>query len=338
MDATDVIGAMTCGVGFCYGFFEKIFGGLAYIAVALSVADAGLDFAYVAEIHKNQETTGHAAWLAICTTIPLILRLYLKWCATEGSDIYKDKLVFITACSFSELGTFFTEDTTTLYIWWQTGLYFDTGAQVAAAAQAAAVSHAFDNCTALSASAEICITCRSMLVLKPYEWTMNTPAYFTNICMPLTGENVTTIEGGPSILSQANLITTVISALLALCAMVYSFCRFLKDGINSHHNMTDMIIITTPAIAGLGVVIFWVWFALDIILDGDSYGCKGECQGVSLATRRSEFPTRTEVLQNTFRGTLSTDEGDNLNKAVAGFYVVGWIFGLYCLFAGAGYG
>lgn len=97
----------------------------------------------MAQLAKNHDTVRHAAWLGVCTTVALGLEIFLKIkiqikkredkkeqkAGNKGNFNVDDKqgrAEYIWFCSMMELTIFFVEDATTLFVWWQTGLYRDT--------------------------------------------------------------------------------------------------------------------------------------------------------------------------------------------------------------------
>eukprot|EP00729_Bicosta_minor_P010287 gene10287-11802_t len=125
------------------GLGMEIYESFTYAMFALDLLDAGLDYGFVAELAKNSDTVNHAVWLAICTTIALGMEVVVKIAiqrrkrveTLEGSttsteENYNTKsktgrATFIVFCSVTELMIFFIEDSSTLFVWWQTGLYLD---------------------------------------------------------------------------------------------------------------------------------------------------------------------------------------------------------------------
>eukprot|EP00729_Bicosta_minor_P001038 gene1038-18920_t len=215
------------------GLLMEIVEATTYAMFALDLLDAGLDYGFVAELAKNDETKRHAAWLGVCTTIALLMEVILKIAIQrnkrESTKENKDaadgtafnvnsktgRAAFILFCALMELCIFFVEDATTLFVWWQTGLYLD---------------------------------------------------------------NANEADG----LSKANLYITVASAIMAIVGLFYGVFRFLKE--------TDylcepgaLLFLEIPAFFILGILVFWAWFALQVILPGESYGCLGTCNNITAA-------------------------------------------------------
>eukprot|EP00729_Bicosta_minor_P010226 gene10226-14683_t len=137
------------------GLGMEIYESLTYAMFALDIVDAGLDYGFVAELAKDPDTGRHAAWLCVCTTIALIMEVVIKIAiqkakraATKDEDVgnaveeYFDlktdvgRAGFICMCSVMELSIFFIEDASTLFVWWQTGLYLDNAEEASSLSKA----------------------------------------------------------------------------------------------------------------------------------------------------------------------------------------------------------
>lgn len=265
-DIADIV-SMSDGIS----TMHKVFEGMTYATFALDLIDCVFDFTFVAELGKNPETVKHAVWLGVCTTIALFLEVVVKvsirkkkMADTKGAkgigtfdmNNKQARAEFMLTCALMELTIFFVEDASTLFVWWETGLYFDNGADA-------------------------------------------------------------------SSLSKANLITTVVSAVLAMCVLVYALYRAISQGGCDK----EAVIVSTPCAVIVGVFIFWAWFALQIILDGGSKGCLGACQ----AKYELEVPGAAFNASAAFPGGSGSEEvlgsyadDKGLNRSVVGLYVVGW--------------
>ena len=115
------------GVG---GWPMTLFTWFTYFTVVGDLTDAGLDYAYVAQLAKYPDTAKHAAWLGVCTTIALLLELAVKTgmrrqkdedTKVGGGDFNMNdkqgRSLYIMFCGLMELCIFCFEDATTLFIW-----------------------------------------------------------------------------------------------------------------------------------------------------------------------------------------------------------------------------
>ena len=112
----------------------KFFQVINYSMTLFDLVDGGLDFATVAELAAHRKTVPHAVWLAITTTLSLGIELWLKnWLWEEQGKATRSGMAlslkntmgrpaFIMLCAMLELVVFYVEDSTTLFIFWQTGL------------------------------------------------------------------------------------------------------------------------------------------------------------------------------------------------------------------------
>ena len=127
------------------------------------------------------------------------------------------------------------------------------------------------------------------------------------------------------------------------------------QGLRSNGNTSDVYALVAGIFAALfaGCLIFWAWFALAVIGEGDAYNCIGGCNSYTLynnATNNSfvflvgeaeaelqdgsgsfvflvgEAEAEEQDGSGFFNISNSNSTGDmGLNKAVVGVYVVGWI-------------
>jgi len=263
----------------CWPFFTegatkwmKAFTVFTYITIAGDLLDCGFDFRMVYQLAQYDDTKGQAAWLGICTTIALVLELVVKHKMRQKKDEdtaeggggqfdMNDKgsrAGYIMCVGIMELTIFYVEDATTLFIWWQTGVY----------------------------------------------------------------DNI-------DLLAQANLVTTVISAVLALPFLVYGLVQNFRAGGDGCNEAAWVLGI--PAALFAGCLIFWAWFALAVIQDGQYYNCIGECAvNDTLYNTTSNnslifLDGEAEAEEQDGSGFLSSTGDAGLNKAVVGVYVVGWI-------------
>ena len=112
------------------------------VFTAVDVADAGLDYAFAAEL-SAQGFTKEAAWMGVQATLALGVELLVKlplhrakhradsFGALDLEESYAQTM-FVLAASMLELGVFLLEDCTTVLIWWRTGT-FDSGNPVSLA-------------------------------------------------------------------------------------------------------------------------------------------------------------------------------------------------------------
>lgn len=254
-----------------------------YATIGLDVTDGVFDYVQVAELAQHQETRKHAAWLAVCTTIALLLELVVKTklrrlkdeeTAEGGGDFdMNDKQGrnrYIMFSGMMELVIFLVEDATTVFVWWQTGTYDSTDP-----------------------------------------------------------------------VAQANLITTVVSAVGAAIALLYGLIRYVRadsDGCD----IGAWVFMGTPAACFVAALAFWAVVALTTIQGGDSYDCIGSCvttNATTTATTTLLAGSDALVLgsgSSFGSGGGSAGEGGNdvgLNRAAIGVYVVGW---LVAVFGGGG--
>ena len=128
--------AACCGAG----------GGLSYASAAFTafdLADAGLDYAFAAEL-SAKGFKKEAAWMGVQATLALSVELFVKLPLTRrknsnvelggGLDVDEayGRTMFVLAASMVEVGVFLLEDATTILIWWRTGT-FDAGSWVSVA-------------------------------------------------------------------------------------------------------------------------------------------------------------------------------------------------------------
>lgn len=110
-------------------------------------------------------------------------------------------------------------------------------------------------------------------------------------------------------LAQANLITTVMSAVVACIAFVYANIHLQlseKTKAEAKELNVTLVIVTMLFVAFL---VFWAVFALGTIQAGDNYGCLATCNSSGAGSDDDTI-----------------EEGDvGLNKAVKNVYIVGMI-------------
>ena len=258
------------------GLGMEIVEAITYGMVALDLLDAGLDYGFVHQLAKAEATFNHAIWLGICTTIALLMEIILKVAIQRNKrqstkdgkggemDSFNtaDKVgraAFILFCSLMELMIFFVEDATTLFVWWQTGLYLDNAEEASG-------------------------------------------------------------------LSKANLYITVASAAIAVVGLIYGVGRYLREaeGNEGCCNPIVWLVLYIPTACISGVLVFWAWFSLNVILPGDSYNCIGSCNATyaldEVAMPSSSDLTRRDADQDTLYATVA----GMLNLDVSYFFSPGW--------------
>lgn len=250
----------------------KAFTVFTYITIAGDLLDCGFDIRMVYQLAQYDDTIGQAVWLGICTTIALVLELGLKHKlrqakekATTGGkggnfnmNNKENRAFYIMAVGVMELTIFYVEDATTLFIWWQTGVYDNTDP-----------------------------------------------------------------------LAFANLVTTVISAALALLVLVYGYVQQVRA--RGFGCDDGALVLGILAALFAGCLIFWAWFALAVIGEGDAYNCIGECAVNDTLYNNTTnnslifLDGEAEAEEQDGSGFLNSTGDAGLNKAVVGVYVVGWI-------------
>lgn len=128
--------------------------------------------------------------------------------------------------------------------------------------------------------------------------------------------------------AQANLITTIISAVGAATALLYGLIRFVGGG-----GCTGALFVGIPAAPFIAALTFWAWLALTNIQGGDSYACIGSCVTTNATTTTTTTLAGSDALvfgsDSSFgSGGGGAGEGGKdvgLNHAAIGVYVVGWI-------------
>lgn len=240
----------------------KAFEVFIYTTVVLELTDAVFDYMFVVQLAQDEATKKYAVWLGICTTIALLLELVMKTGMrlrktlssnnTNGSGEFNMHSAYgfnsyVMLCATMELCIFFVEDTTTVFVWWQTGLY--------------------------------------------------------------TGD----------LLSKANLITTLASALVTGLAGVYGIIQFIR----AKPSRSGIVYLGLLTVLFLGGVTFWAWFALSTIISGDFYACTG-----SVCNTRTIESGEAFVDGSGYTSGDGTEKAVALNHAAIGVYVVGWIVGV----------
>jgi len=244
------------------------------VSTGLDILDTVFDFRMVHQLAQYDDTKGQARWLAVCTTIAVVLELVVKHKMRQKKDndtaqgygsFNMDKETqhaqYIMYVGVMELIIFYVEDATTLFIWWVTGVYDATDP-----------------------------------------------------------------------LAFANLVTTVISAVLALLVLVYGCVQTVRSVGNGCN--ADAWAIGFIAALFAGCLIFWAWFALAVIGEGDEYNCIGECavnDTIYNTTNNSLIflDGEAEAEEQDGSGFLNSTGDAGLNKAVLGVYVVGWIVAVF---------
>lgn len=268
------------------GLGMEIYESITYGMIALDLLDAGLDYGFVHQLAKTEATFNHAIWLGICTTIALLMEIILKTAIqrnkrrssanVDGDYVAGDldsfnigdkkgRAAFIFFCSLMELMIFFVEDATTLFVWWQTGLYLDNAEEASG-------------------------------------------------------------------LSKANLYITVASAAIAVVGLIYGVVRLVLEDSDSDRPCCHygyILIVYLPAACISGLLVFWAWFSLSVILPGDSYNCIGSCNATyaldevaaAAAAMPSSFDrTRRDADQDDIYATVAR----MLNLNVSYFFSPGW--------------
>ena len=221
---------------------------ITYGMIILDIFDSALDFAFVAELAKEEATVKHAVWLGCCSTFALLMevtlkvKIQLKKRAEVGSapkqaglgwfdtDTKKGKAAFILFVALMELLIFFVEDATTLFVWWQTGIYLE-GAEEASG------------------------------------------------------------------LSKANLYITVASAVVAVVGLIYAIVRYVQAN-KIGFELCDPFyvgVLYVPAACICGVLAFWAWFAIAVILNGESYNCIGACNTTAVQDQEAMYASVAET-------------------------------------------
>lgn len=135
--------------------------------------------------------------------------------------------------------------------------------------------------------------------------------------------------------AQANLITTVVSAVGAATAALYGMIRDIRNSGDGKCNKSSALfvgIIAAPFVAALA---FWAVVALTTIQGGDSYDCIGPCvnANATATTNTTTLLAGSDALvlgsgSSFGSGESGAGEGGKdvgLNRAAIGVYVVGWI-------------
>lgn len=241
-----------------------------YATIILDVTDAVFDYVQVAQLAQYPDTQKHAAWLAVCTTIALLLELVVKTKMRRKKDNYtaerrggffdmndkEARFFYIMVSGLMELVIFCVEDATTVLVWWQTGTYDSTDP-----------------------------------------------------------------------VAQANLITTVVSAVGAATALLYGMIRLLRatdDGCGL------ALVIGIVAALFVAALAFWAVVALTVIQGGDSYACIGSCVTTNATTTLLAGSDALVLGSGSSFGSGENAAGEGgkdvgLNRAAIGMYVVGWI-------------
>lgn len=257
----------------------RAFEALSYASTLLDIVDGGFDYAQVAELAQHQDTRKHAAGLAVCTTIALLLELVVKTKmrrkkdedtaegkgeGNEGFDMNdkEGRNAYIMFSGMMEIVIFLVEDATTVFVWWQTGTY-----------------------------------------------------------------------NANSGLAQANLITTVVSAVGAATALVYGLIRAVRgtgDGCDGFAAALGI-----PSALLVAALAFWAVFALYTIQGGERYDCLGSCVTTNATTTINTttlLPGSDALVlggSGSFFGSGESGAGEGgkdvgLNRAAIGMYVFGW--------------
>eukprot|EP00729_Bicosta_minor_P010658 gene10658-18062_t len=114
-----------------------------YVTILMDVTDGVFDYIFVARLAQDSATRAHAARLGVCTTIAMLLEMLVKTALRnaakhdtnarlqKGGTRFDHSVeyqfnMYIMYCGLMELIIFFIEDATTLFVWWETGLYDHT--------------------------------------------------------------------------------------------------------------------------------------------------------------------------------------------------------------------
>lgn len=131
-------------------------------------------------------------------------------------------------------------------------------------------------------------------------------------------------------LAQANLITTVVSAVGAATAGLYGVIRAVRDEGNGCDSLAWLLAIGSALF--VAALAFWAWLALTTIQNEGSYDCIGSCITTNATTNTTTLLAGSDALvlgsgSSFGSGESGAGEGGNdvgLNRAAIG-YVVGWI-------------
>lgn len=129
-------------------------------------------------------------------------------------------------------------------------------------------------------------------------------------------------------LAQANLITTVVSAVGAATAALYGLIRLVKVGGNGCDSFAWILgIIAALFVAALA---FWAVVVLTTIQSGDSYACIGSCVTTTTTTTLLAGSDALVLGSGSSFGSGESGAGEGgkdvgLNRAAIGMYVIGWI-------------
>jgi len=131
------------GPGMCTtGWTSFIYWLAPYLPICLLLvgcADFTFDVLVVLDLAKTDHIT-YAVWLGALSAIPFIVGLIAKYylhlyrrpdddaTSVRGpfdKTVERERINFVICVSLIEIGHFLTEDATTLFVWWQSGLYLD---------------------------------------------------------------------------------------------------------------------------------------------------------------------------------------------------------------------
>ena len=139
-----------------------------------------------------------------------------------------------------------------------------------------------------------------------------------------------------SVVAQANLITTVVSAVGAATVLLYGLIRVLRGGRDADGCDNNAWGGGIVAVLFVAAVAFWAWLALATIIQRDgSYGCIGSCLNATANSTNTLAGSDAFVLGGSGSSFGSGESGagaegknvgfNGLNRAAIGVYVVGWI-------------
>eukprot|EP00729_Bicosta_minor_P018665 gene18665-33929_t len=298
------IAALYRSAGIDKGFVEtflglscgmKTFQLINYAMTTFDVIDGGLDFVAVYELAQYRETVPHAVWLAGTTVITLVVQLKIKvgvWtkqsASTKAGQGFFDlsntdgRANFIMCCAVLEVAIFLIEDATTLFIFWQTGLF---GSSAATAA----------NLYFSLAS--------GMLALLGFVYGL-----FRFIQTSCGNKDITVSERGipvPRSFNRKN--------------RLYLGDVYLGDGTGAR--VTTALGVTLFISLMVFILGYWCWFAFGVINEGAFYNCIGGCatKADAVAEHPALFAALAEALDRTVQ-SLSIADAEMVSVAAATFF------------------
>lgn len=273
--------------GRCCNVLKSIFGSLPYVMFIVSLADAVFDFILVHQLVQYPDTTWMGGFMAFWVLIAFIFEISAK--VPTLIQIRYDKKMgrgnFIGTWDYFILGmrnkmvTFFIEDTTTLYVWWETGTYnsedpFARGNLIT---------------TLISALLPMAIIMYNIVVklldARNFISKDNVSKRARERCQKIAEQ----LEGDPSALSY----------------MTIDKLQEYLSGVEGIAFDVGVIIILGTLTAT--AVIFWTWVGLHIIRQGDSRKCLGKCA-----------ENATDVTDSTAMGSGSGSGSEKVGKLITG--------------------